>query len=136
MMPEMSARPHGRRALSQRIRSLWLTALIVASLVLVVVGLATSAHHDSDSKRQGPTAAAKVSATGGPWLSVRRLKALPSAIQDPAAASVPGGALLLGGVNSNQSSAPTIQFVGTKTSKTLGSLQTALHDAAAAKLGS
>ena len=120
-MPGMSARPHGRRASSQRIHSLWLTSLIVASLVLVVVGLATSAHHDSDSKRQGATALAKVSAPGGPWLGVRRLKSLPSAIQDPAAASVPGGALLLGGINSNQSSVPTIQFVGANTSKTLGS---------------
>ena len=136
MMPGMSARPHRRRASSQRIHSLWLTSLIVASLVLVVVGLATSAHHDSDSKRQGATALAKVSAPGGPWLGVRRLKSLPSAIQDPAAASVPGGALLLGGINSNQSSVPTIQFVGANTSKTLGSLQTPLHDAAAAKLGS
>ena len=98
----------------ERIHSLWLTSLIVASLVLVVVGLATSAHHDSDSKRQGATALAKVSAPGGPWLGVRRLKSLPSAIQDPAAASVPGGALLLGGINSNQSSVPTIQFVGAK----------------------
>src|SRR5581483_2391514 len=131
MMPGMSARPQRRRASSHRIHSLWLTALIVASLVLVVVGLATSARTDSDSKRQRTTAVVKGSATGGPWLHVRRLEPFPSAIQDPAAASVPGGALLLGGINSNQSSVPTIQFVRAKTSKTLGTLQAPLHDAAA-----
>jgi outer membrane protein assembly factor BamB len=132
----MSARPHRRRASSQRIHSLWLTALIVASLVLVVVGLATSAHHGSDSSRDTATPVRKASAPGGPWLGVRRLKSLPTAIKDASAASVAGGALLLGGVDSSESSVPTIQLVGVSAPKALGSLQTPLHDATAAKLGS
>ncbi|MBV8994066.1 MAG: hypothetical protein JO287_10300 [Pseudonocardiales bacterium] len=77
-----------------------------------------------------------MSAPGGPWLSVRRLKALPSPIQDPAAASVNGAAMLLGGLDSSQSSVATIQLVGAHAARALGTLQTPLHDAAAAALGS
>lgn len=132
----MSARPRRRRASSYRIHSLWLSALIVASLVLVVVGFATSARRDSDSKHPDAASIAKASAPGGPWLSIRRLHGLPSAIKDPAAAPVQGGAVLFGGLDSSDSSVPTIQLVGARAPRTLGALQTPLHDAAAATLGS
>jgi outer membrane protein assembly factor BamB len=49
---------------------------------------------------------------------------------------VTGGALLLGGLDSSQSSVPTIHLVGAHAPKLLGNLETPLHDAAAAKLGS
>src|SRR5437763_13125898 len=124
MMPTMSARPQRRRASLQRIHSLWLTALIVASLVLVVVGFATSARHRSDSKPHDAPSITEASAPGGPWLGVHRLKSLPAAVQDPAAASVTGGALLLGGLNSSQASVPTIQVAGANAHKALGKLQT------------
>src|SRR5689334_23537453 len=136
MMPTMSARPQRRRASLQRIHSLWLTVLIVASLVLVVVGFATSAHHRTDSNPPNAAStsnASAVSAPGGPWLGAHRLKSLPTAIQDQAAASVAGGALLLGGLSSSQSSVATIQMTGANASKALGHLQTPLHDAAAAR---
>src|SRR5207248_5400607 len=59
-----------------------------------------------------------------------------SAIQDPAAASVTGGALVVGGLDSSQSSVATIQLVGGNLPKALGTLHTPLHDAATARLGS
>ena len=136
MMRAMPARQPRRRApSSHRIHSLWLTTLIVVSFVLVVVGFATSARRTSDSDvSRGLLLAHPAS---GPWLSARRVGLLPAAVQDAAAAPVAGhGALLLGGLDQNSSSTARIQLVGAGPHRSLGTLGTSLHDAAAATIGS
>jgi outer membrane protein assembly factor BamB len=135
MIPSMSARPRKRRAPSTfRIHSLWLTALIAASLIAVVVGFAT------DTRRTAQTTNPylyKSIAKDGPWLKARRVGVLPAAIQDPAAAPVAGhGAILLGGLDSNDTSVATAQLVGVGPHRTLKNLSVPLHDAAAATVGS
>lgn len=135
MMPPMSARPRRRRASSQRIHSIWLAILILVSLLLVLIGFATSARNDDASSPHHGAAVA--SAPGGPWLVARRLHALPAPVQDAAAASANSGALLLGGLDSSQVSVPTIQRVRpAHRPRALGTLQTPVHDAAAARIGS
>jgi outer membrane protein assembly factor BamB len=130
----MDARPRRRRAPSSfRIHSLWLTALIAVSLVLLVVGFASDTRRTSDTT-EGLFTAKPIA---GPWLNARRVGLLPAAVQDAAAAPVAGhGAILLGGLDPNQTSTPAIELVGAGPHRSLGSLGTALHDAAAATVGS
>ncbi len=130
----MPARPAKRRAPWHRIHSIWLALLVVTGLVVVVVGLATSARNkDADSPARSRLTA---EVQGGPWLAVKRLRTLTAPIQDEAAAPVSGGALLLGGLNSGDTSQPQVQLVGSHARRALGSLNAPLHDAAAVRLGS
>ena len=132
-MPAM-ARPRRRRSPSPfRIHPLWLIGLITISVVLVVVGFA------KDTSRESPvnTAQTLQKTIGGPWLRARRVGVLPTAVQDSAAAPVAGhGAILLGGLDRNDSSTPTLELVGIGPHRSLGALGTPLHDAAAAAVGS
>ena len=133
-MTPMPARPLNRRGLSSfRIHSLWLTALIAISLVLVAVGFATDTQRTSDITNPYLY---KAITRGGPWLSARKVGVLPAAIQDSAAAPVAGhGAILLGGLNSSDISTTTAELVGVGPHRILKGLNIALHDAAAATVG-
>lgn len=132
-MRAMARPPHRRSSSPFRIHPLWLVGLIAISVVLVVVGFAK----DTSSESPVSTTPALLKTAGGPWLRARPVGVLPAAVQDSAAAPVPGhGAILLGGLDRNDSSTPTLELVGIGPHRSLGSLGTPLHDAAAAAVGS
>ncbi len=129
----MPARSRRRRALSSpRTHSLWLTTLIGISAVLLVVGFVTDTQRASHDSASLPL---RVGASG-PWLAARQVASLPAAVQDAAAAPIPNeGALLLGGLDSSQTSQPSIELAGPDRNNALGKLAVPLHDAAAAAVG-
>jgi Kelch motif len=113
------------------VRRLALTC--VAAIAVVLVGGCSSERPTSADRARLASGRAAAGRPAG--LQARRLGRLPASVQLPAAARLPrGGVLLAGGLSAAGTSLPTIVAVRGGRAQQAGSLPTALHDAAAARI--
>jgi outer membrane protein assembly factor BamB len=121
-----------KRPRRQRPYAVWLVALLIASAVVVVIGLATAGRTSPERRQTAPHHRARSPLP----LAVRAAGSLPAALQDPSSAMLSGGAItLLGGLDAGGSSQTAIIRLSNGRTTPLGSLPTPLHDAAAVSLG-
>jgi N-acetylneuraminic acid mutarotase len=107
--------------------------LVLAVCTALVIVLATG----SGSGRHPARHVRAHAQSSGLVVSVASAGTLPSPLQDAAGAADPAGtgAVLLGGLNAEETSTATIQRVASGAVTSAGTLPTALHDACAAELG-
>ena len=138
--PSLRRRRRQRRRL---LRALALLAILVACVAAAGRGLGVGGSHadtPSEAPRTKPPAVLAVHTTRPRPARTRRLVEratgrLAEPVQDAAAAGVPGGAMLLGGLSAADTSRTEIQLVRPAADRAGGRLPTALHDTAAVRIG-
>ncbi len=137
----MSSPPEERRAERRALRARALRRRrlrlgLVLVVVAVVIALVAGGGSKRTASKTGARGATASTAAKTVRVSVAATGQLPSAVQDAAAAPLgAGGALVMGGLETGESSVTDVVQVQGAGARTVGSLPTALHDACAAALG-
>ena len=138
-----------RRTRRRRRRRRSLVALLAAVVAIVAVAALVVWATGGSGGGNGGTSTTVASTTAGTARSSgkatgtrrvrlveRRTGTLASPVQDAAAASVPGGVMLLGGLTAADTSRTDVRIATPTGDRAAGELPTALHDTAAVRLGS
>jgi large repetitive protein len=114
-------------------------ALLGVAIVAVLIANARGTSHSGNPRPTGRTRAARASerlAAADPVLPLRRVGTLPTALQDAAAVALEGERLvLLGGLDSEDTSTVAITILSAGRAERAGRLPAAQHDAQGASIG-
>jgi DNA-binding beta-propeller fold protein YncE len=110
--------------------------LVLLAVVVTATGCSSGKRSATATTTSSPPTARKAGRPARPVrFAERSLAALPAPLQDAAAAASGSGALLLGGLDSADTSVADIRFVSPRGQSKRGLLPAALHDAAALEIG-
>jgi hypothetical protein len=115
---------------SARAAGLWL----LAALALALSACGGSSPSTSTRASATPPASAVGSPSRPARLRVGGTTTLPAAVQLPAVAPTPGGAIAVGGLDAGDSSVAAVVLIDGSSTRVVAQLPSALHDAAAAEI--